>query len=157
MSRSGYSEDCENLGLWRGAVHRAISGKRGQALLREMAEALDAMPVKQLVADDVVRDSEHVCAMGAVIVARKLDVSEVDVYDADATAELLGIAGALAKEIAYENDECGQRVVVDEEVGPFQPWNWPRRTYRDETPAERWTRMREWVTANLRTAKATER
>ncbi len=26
MSRSGYSEDCENLGLWRGAVERAIQG-----------------------------------------------------------------------------------------------------------------------------------
>jgi hypothetical protein len=71
MGRSGYSEDCENLGLWRGAVARAI-------------------------ADDVVRDSEHVCAMGAVIVARGIDVSQVDVYDAADTADLLGVAGALA-------------------------------------------------------------
>lgn len=145
MSRSGYSEDCDNLGLWRGAVQRAISGKRGQAFLREMASALDAMPVKELVADDVVRDSEHVCAMGAVVVARKLDVSEVDVYDADATAEMLGIAGALAKEIAYENDECGR--VYDVEGPPA--WGYVRPT-REETPGERWTRMRAWVAANLR-------
>jgi hypothetical protein len=25
MSRSGYSDDCENLGLWRAAVERAVS------------------------------------------------------------------------------------------------------------------------------------
>ena len=144
MSRSGYSEDCENIGLWRGAVERAIRGKRGQAFLREMAAALDAMPVKELVADDVVRDSEHVCAMGAVVVARKLDVTEVDVYDADDTAELLGIAGALAKEVAYENDECGDRVETE---GP------PRYVggivFRRETAAERWMRMRKWVNGNL--------
>lgn len=147
MSRSGYSEDCEDLGLWRGAVESAIRGRRGQAFLREMADALDAMPVKELVADDVVRDSEHVCAMGAVIVARRLDVSKVDIYNARDTADILGIAGALAQEIAYENDECG-RVRVEEE-GPCQPWNWPRITWREETPAERWTRMRAWVDQNL--------
>lgn len=152
MSRSGYSEDCDNLGLWRGAVQRAIAGKRGQAFLREMADALDAMPVKELVADDVVRDSEHVCAMGAVIVRRKIDVSEVDIYDADATADLLGIAGALAKEIAYENDECGRSYDVE---GPPQ-WGYVRPS-RDETPGERWTRMRAWVAANLRTTHAKEK
>ena len=149
MSRSGYSDDCENLGLWRGAVQRAIDGKRGQAFLREMAAALDAMPVKELVADDVVRDSEHVCAMGAVIVARKLDVSKVDIYDADDTANMLGIAGALAKEIAYENDECGGHIEIE---GP--PTTYWSRVYREETPAERWTRMRAWVDANLRTNAA---
>lgn len=42
MSRSGYSDDCENIGLWRGAVERAIRGVWGQALLLEMAAALDA-------------------------------------------------------------------------------------------------------------------
>ena len=144
MSRSGYSEDCENLGLWRGAVESAIRGKRGQAFLREMAAALDAMPVKELVANDVVRDSEHVCAMGAVVLARKLDVTEIDVYDAKDTADLLGIAGALAQEIAYENDECGDRVETE---GP------PRYVggvvHRRETAAERWTRMRKWVDGNL--------
>ena len=131
MSRSGYSDDCYGpaLNMWRGAVNRALNGRRGQAFLREMAEALDAMPVKELVADEVVRDSEHVCAMGAVCVARKLNVSELDINDRDAVGDLLGIAPAMAAEIAWENDEHG-------------PW-------RGETPAERWTRMRAWVSENL--------
>lgn len=131
MSRSGYSEDCEHLALWRGTVTRAINGKRGQAFLREMAAALDAMPVKELVADVVVRDNEHVCAIGAVAVARKLDVSDLDIYDGEEVGKKFGIARHLACEIAYENDERGP--------------------YKGETPAERWTRMRAWVAANLRT------
>lgn len=123
MSRSGYSYDCENLGLWRGAVDRAITGKRGQAFLREMAAALDAMPVKELITDEVVSDDTRVCAIGAVAQARRLDVSRLDTHDGDQVAARFGIARALACEIAYENDECGE----------------------DETPSERWTRMRAWV------------
>ncbi len=58
MSRSGYSDDCENLVLWRQAVDQA-----------------------------------------------------------------------------YENDECGG--------------GWVANKYREETPAERWTRMRKWVAEHL--------
>jgi hypothetical protein len=50
MSRSGYSDDCKNEGLWRAAVARAVCGKRGQAFVREMAATLDAMSVKELIA-----------------------------------------------------------------------------------------------------------
>jgi hypothetical protein len=54
MSRSGYIDDdweeYQLLNLYRGNVWRATVGKRGQALLREMAAALDAMPVRELVA-----------------------------------------------------------------------------------------------------------
>jgi len=132
MGRSGYAEadDCENVGLWRAAVARAINGKRGQAFLREMADALDAMPVKELVADEVVRDDGHVCAIGAVAVARKLSVVGLDVYDQDEVARTFGIARALAAEIAFENDDDFSR-------------------HRSETPAQRWQRMREWVDAQL--------
>ena len=86
MSRSGYTDYCEHLGLWRGAVERAIRGKRGQAFLREMASALDAMPVKELVAEEIVRDPEHVCAIGAVALARGMDVSMIDPEDNDTVA-----------------------------------------------------------------------
>lgn len=129
MSRSGYSDDCDNVGLWRGAVERAIRGKRGRAFLREMAAALDAMPVKELIANDVVRDPEHVCAIGSVAVARQLDVTALDVHDRDAVAKMFGVAPALAAEIAFENDDG---------FG-----------YNTEPPEARWKRMRAWVDANL--------
>jgi len=134
VSRSGYTDDYDDIGQlnrWRANVDRAVRGKRGQKFLREMAAALDAMPVKELVADEVVRDSEHVCAMGAVALARKLDVSQIDPYDRDEVAKTFDIAPTMACEIAFENDER-------------RAWSGAK-----ETPAERWARMRQWVAEKL--------
>jgi hypothetical protein len=122
----------QELNIWRGAVNQAIRGKRGQTFLREMAAALDAMEVKELIADDIVRDDKHVCALGSVALARRMSVSGFDVTDAAYVGQEFGIARALAAEIAYENDERG----------PYGS---------TETPAQRWTRMRKWVDKNLRT------
>jgi hypothetical protein len=134
--RSGYSDDCEHRELWRASVDRAINGKRGQKFLREMGAALDAMPVKELVSDEIVRDDGHVCAIGAVALTRGLSVSEIDPYDPTEVGKKFGIARAMAAEIAYENDRS--RV----------PYFDGKR--RQETPSERWHRMREWVRSNLR-------
>jgi len=111
MSRSGYSDDYDDqdsLNLYRANVDRTIGGKHGQTFLREMAAALDALAVKELVADAIVRDETHVCAIGAVALARKLDVSKIDPYDRDSVAGAFGVTPMLACEIAYENDECGR-------------------------------------------------
>jgi hypothetical protein len=109
MSRSGYSEDLDQgaLNIYRANVDRALAGKRGQRFLREMLAALDAMPVKELVAGEIVRDETHVCAIGAVALARKVDVFALDVYDQEEVGKTFGVAKAMAAEIAYENDECG--------------------------------------------------
>lgn len=55
MSRSGYSDDLDSWSMirWRGAVTSATRGARGQAFFREMLAALDAMPEKKLIADDL--------------------------------------------------------------------------------------------------------
>lgn len=135
MSRSGYSDDCDNLGLWRGAVESAIRGRRGQALLQEMAAALDALPVKELIAGEVVRDNGHVCALGAVAVLRKMNVADLDIYDGESVGRVFDVARAFACEVAYENDECGERIENGRRVS--------------ETPAERWTRMRRWVAGQI--------
>jgi hypothetical protein len=124
MSRSAYSDDCKNVGLWRAAVARAVCGKRGQAFVREMAATLDAMSVKELIAGEIVRDSVHVCAIGAVAVARRLDVAELDIYDGESVGLAFGVARALACEIAYQNDEGGPA---------------------GESPSARWRRMRQWA------------
>jgi len=129
MSRSGYDESCDdNWGLicWRGAVASALRGRRGQAFLREMVDALDALPEKRLTASALVTD-EGCCAMGAVALGRRLDTADVDPFERSEVAELFGIAEAMAAEIAYVNDE-GSR------------WR-----FREETPEARWQRMREWA------------
>ena len=136
MSRSGYSDDCENVGLWRNAVHRAMDGKRGQVFLRELRDALDALPEKRLVTGALVRETGDphgggCCTMGAVCLSRGLDVGEVDPDDRHGVAKLFNIAPAMAAEIAFENDEHDY--------------------YRQsgETPEERWTRMRAWVEKHI--------
>lgn len=131
MSRSGYSDDCENLGLWRGAVERAINGKRGQAFLREMAAAMDAMAEKALIADELIAPDGEVCAIGSVCKARGIDVAHIAYDDPCVVGDLVGIAQSMAAEIEYINDEAG-------------PWN------RHETPEERWIRVRKWVGGQIR-------
>ena len=131
MSRSGYSDDCDNnwsLIRWRGAVTSAIKGKRGQAFLKEMLDALDAMPEKALIADDLVRPGGEVCAMGAVGLRRGINMDDVDPEDREQVAETFGVSRALVAEIAYENDEG---------------------TWKSETPQQRWERMRKWVVSRL--------
>lgn len=127
MSRSGYSEDGDNIVLYRRAVGNAMSGKRGQAFLREMRDALDAMPVKEL-ARYVFSDSElGCCAMGAVAVARGISNMVTDPGDMKLLGKVLGIAPCMAGEIAFTNDDDFSMIA------------------EDETPAERWKRMRKWV------------
>lgn len=50
MSRSGYSDDYDfdnwQLIRWRGAVNSAINGRRGQAFLKELLTAIEALPEK---------------------------------------------------------------------------------------------------------------
>ena len=135
MSRSGYSDDYEYAVLWEQAVRRATTGYRGQHLLRKLRDALDAMPVKRLIADDITDDASDVCALGA------LDPS-VDGYDAQSLAEHFNVARALAAEIVYQNDEAHAA----------RPW-WEKFSdglhAPEETPEERWTRMRAWVESQI--------
>ena len=141
MSRSGYDDDyCDDelaAGRWRGMVASAIRGRRGQAFLREMLAALDAMPEKRLIAEDLVNEDGDVCAMGVVGRCRGLDMENLDPEDPEQVAKFFGIAEPLVQEIAYENDE--KRI-----------WDAKLNGCRDATPEERWWRMREWVVGNIK-------
>ena len=128
MSRSNYSEDIEEWALirWRGAVNSAIKGKRGQALLAEMVQALDAMPVKCLIANKLISEKGEVCALGAVAQHKSLKVDNVDPENSEEVAAIFDIANALACEIAYMNDE-----------------------HYGDNPEARWKRMRGWAESCL--------
>lgn len=131
MSRSGYYEasDCEDYAyaMWNGAVKSALRGKRGQAFLREMLKALDALPNKRLIAGELVCGG-GCCALGAVALNRGVDVSDVDSDDRDALSDVFGISGAMAAEVMYLNDE--------------------RHGHASEE--DRFIAMREWVMNKIR-------
>lgn len=132
MSRSGYTDDCENLELYRNAVDRALKGKRGQAFLIELRDALDAMPVKRLIVNELVAPGGDCCALGAVAQKRDLDTDKMFADDPGSLSDVFGIAQSMAAEIMYENDECGRG---------------------NETPEERWVRMRKWVDEQIVTSR----
>lgn len=137
MSRSGYCDDVEenwSLICWRGAVASSIRGKRGQAFLREMVEALDAMPEKRLVAWELQEPSGEVCAIGSVGAKRGVDMAALDPEDSATVAGTFDIAEPLAREIVWENDEAGA-------------WN--------ETPEARWSRMRSWAASLIKPVSTT--
>lgn len=157
MSRSGYNDDCGTWDLvrWRGAVNSAIKGARGQAFLAELLAALDAMPVKELIAGDLEVAGAH-CTLGVIGQARGFDLSKIDTYDHDSLAKTFDIAGALAQEIMYINDESiGGWDWVDVEVcGPLQ-LRCDRFTsipVSDPLAAnKRWMVVRKWVESNIKT------
>lgn len=123
MSRSGYSEDCDDQWagiMYQGAVESARRGKRGQEFLRDLLAALDGLESKRLISEELVTADGQVCAIGALAVARGRDVSGIDPEDAGLVAAEFGIAEALAREVVYINDEAG--------------WH--------ETPEQRYARMR---------------
>ena len=134
MSRSGYNEGgyCESQWAyicWRGAVASGIRGARGQSFLRELVAALDALPEKRLITEELESADGAVCAIGAVGKARKTPMAGIDPHEAHDVAVRFGISYALACEIVHMNDEFGPR---------------------NETPESRWQRMRDWAVKNIR-------
>ena len=130
MSRSGYIDDMEDMWAlirWRGAVRSAIRGARGQAMLKGLRDALDSMPEKRLIADELVDSDGECCALGRLAQVQGVNIESVVLDDSEELANLFNVAEALVREIVYENDE-----------GAYE-----------ETPEQRWQRMRRWVESHI--------
>ena len=132
MSRSGYSDDLDDgtLNCWRGAVKKAIEGKRGQAFLKEMLVALDTLPQKRLIKSNLIDNHGDVCALGSVGLKRHLSMKGIDVHDTQQIGNVFNIARAMAAEIECVNDN------------DF--------SYMSETPEQRFTRVRYWVLEQIK-------
>ena len=167
MSRSGYTDDDGDdplaHGRWRAAVRSSLQGKRGQALLKELAEALDAMPDKRLYPGSFATAEGEFCTLGVLGAKRGTkmdDLGDEDDCDPGFVANRFGIAPAMAAEIMYMNDEYAVDVwkwVEVEICGPLNPYDYRHRdrkrsmrVHNDNHPQERWQRMRDWVATNLK-------
>lgn len=165
MSRSGYTDDCDDqarANCYRGAVAQAIRGARGQKALRELAEAMDAMPVKELAAESLVTADGQYCTLGVLGAARGVDMSCVDPEDWQGVARLFGIAPSMVREVVYENDDVlsdfyWTYVTI---CGPMRPSHWEDNYGRHEKQVRlpidrlrvaelRWKHMREWVARHI--------
>ena len=127
MNRSGYTDDCDEdeADEWECKLNDAMASPEGQAFLRELAAALDALPDKWLIEEQLVDEEGDCCAIGAVCKARGIDTAGMD-NDLGCVAERLGVPLPLACEIVNENDDCR------------------------ETPDVRWHRMRKWIERKIK-------
>lgn len=154
MNRSGYVEDDGDpvFNLYRGRVVRALRGARGQAALREIAAALDAMPDKSLCAQELQTADGEFCTLGVLGHARGIDLSKLDPEDWDAVAKALNLAPSMVREIEEVNDEGTDtfKFIEVEICGPMQRFESHFKTAQFDFPAaqvaaSRWKHMREWV------------
>jgi hypothetical protein len=145
MSRSCYSDDYGDefpgqLELYRANVQRSIRSKAGQARLRELRDALLALPVKELEADTFAGGSPEtprVCALGAWALAKAGDVeaagdmvpTDADDHDTYDALKAHGWPKLVVLEAIYQNDDG--------------------HVYRHETPALRYARVLAWVEREL--------
>jgi hypothetical protein len=166
MSRSSYSDDYGDefpgqLELYRANVARSIKSKAGQARLRELRDALLALPVKELHASTFAEgtpEQPEVCALGAWALSKAgtPDAARAmvgrDADDAD-TAQALkphGWPRLVVMDAIFFNDDT--RYVYETAAGPRQRWEQhygPLQIGRRETPAERYARMLAWVEEQL--------
>lgn len=127
-------------------------------MLRELVQALDALPAKRLAAGSLVTADGEVCTLGALGRARGMDLAPLDPEDREAVAKAFGVAEALAAEIMYLNDEEGpqeQTAFNFRVCGPMRPWESHtqlRYRWNEQAGAARWSQMRAWAVANLKTA-----
>lgn len=127
-NRAGYEYDLENWQIirYRGQVKSALRGKRGQKFLLDLIAALDALPQKRLIANEMVSiGGGDVCALGALGRAKGLNVWLIDPEDFEGLSNTFDIAEQLAREVMYENDDMYV------------------------TPEQRWENMCHWAVSNL--------
>lgn len=95
------------MGRWEANLKRAIRGRRGQRVLRELREALLALPERRLVKGDLATPEGEVCTVGALVAYKR------------ARAEGLSITEA-AKALAAEDPEVWEGYERNPETGEYE-------------------------------------
>ena len=107
----------------------ATKGKRGQVFFKALLDSLDGMGVKRLITGELEVSGEF-CALGVLGFSSGVDMAVIDPYEPQEVSEAFDIAGALAQEVMFMNDEYYYFVDF-------------------ETPEQRWVRMRKWVSEQI--------
>lgn len=155
MSRSGYDYDGDYESnyylLYPSIVRRATNGKRGQEFFKALRSALEALPEKRLVPDELQTENGAVCALGALGRVRGIELSKLDPEDVDGVAKTFGVAATLVREVTHANDDefkqHGKRIPMY-----WVPTSWMdsgKMSYIPETPEERYERVLGWVSSQI--------
>jgi hypothetical protein len=141
-----YDEDYANQGLlWWANIDRHIKGAKGQAVLREIRDILQAMPEKVLITSRLADEKGHVCAVGAVALARR--VAKGESRD--------DVLRDLAARIPEDDNYMGAHITASlgVQVGLKYGLAWAlgnaNDAYWKDTPEERYERVLAWVEKNI--------
>lgn len=139
--RINYSEEEDYPGqfeLWQANCVRSLKGKDGQAELRVLRDALLALPEKRLIHGSLVDEDGEVCAIGAYVKHKGLDLEK---FAPDRGTDEVGIAAGMPRLVAWKVVEENDHVLHD-------TWR-PEGGYRLLTPEERYEGMLAWVESLL--------
>lgn len=161
MSRSGYDYDgdCENnyYLLYPSVVRRTTNGKRGQEFFKSLASALEGLPEKRLVPNELETETGAVCALGALGKVRGIELAKLDPDDVKSVAAKFRISETLVREVTHANDDEFEHytkyiplhwVATAEDRDRW--WRAPEKFSRiPETPEERYERVLDWARSQI--------
>jgi hypothetical protein len=154
--RLNYADEEDRPGqfaLWDANVRRSLKGKAGQKALRELRDALLALPEKRLIANLLTDDRGDVCAVGAYAKAKGLDISK---FDREDESDDVGVAAGMPRLVAWSvvaQNDIHNDVVWEVAYGPERRYHGAYKggvaLIRDMTPEERYERVLAWVRTQL--------
>lgn len=157
MSRSGYGEDyeCESnyYLLYPSIVRRATNGKRGQEFFKSLAAALETLPEKRLVPNELETETGAVCALGALGKVRGVELAKLDPEDLKDVAKTFRVAEVLVREVTHANDDefehHTKRIPLHWVPTKYDVWHKAPVLRIPETPEERYERVLGWVRSQI--------
>lgn len=158
MSRSGYGDydgDCESnyYLLYPSIVRRSTKGKRGQQFFRSLVAALDALPEKRLVPNELETQAGAVCALGALGKVRGVDLTKLDPEDVGSVAETFLVSETLVREVTHVNDDefehYTKRVPIYWVPTAEEVWDHGPVLRIPETPEARYERVLDWARSQI--------
>lgn len=133
--------------LWQANLERHMKGAKGQAVLRELRDALLALPEKKLIRDRLADEQGHVCTVGALAAHRGKPL-----------AELAELVKPDPKWGDYDEWECEERTMqLGREIGLKEVMAVTLAARNDdvwmspsnETDEQRYERVLAWVESKI--------
>lgn len=151
MSRVVYNEDEPSAPyeFQEQAIRNAINGRRGQAALRLLIRALDAMPQRRIIDDWLIKDGD-VCTVGAMVLQQCI---EAGASREGALGYLMGEQDRLNREASWDWTDIVTLANEQLDIARFMGFEiveltdeWTKRS----TPEQRWQYVRDWAVKNLK-------
>lgn len=152
----GYFSEDNTYGLWEGAFKQACGSRYGQKQLRQLRDALFALPIKVFVRGDVATLEGEVCAVGAFCAYKLAQESSVSMPEA-----ILAVKNDWLRRVRSEIDAWEEYALLEDvtvqmgvAAGLRRTMAWELGNLNDETlggctPAERYKRVLAWIEKKL--------